>query len=416
VHKNKSIIILLIFVIFIISNPPAFSQTYYILKDYYNILNIGYNPLNVQIPYHNLLLNEQHGYDFECFPNFLNRFQLLHDNYKGEMNINLEGEIELNISYGGDFPLKRDIVVGAGSEGINNGLRYDLIEKIILEGNIGERLFVEFDYDSKRSEEGIGEEKNIYSIMYKGKEDEFLKEVTVGNKFLSISDSPYIPIDEGNEDSFALTGRAKWRDFTLEGLFRYDVALKGEKHFKGYKRNVDINVSDIDYVKADFFLIPDLAIAEDTLLLYKTAKAEYEITVDGKHFELLERGIDYDFDNTKGVIYLYDALEKEEELIVYYKKNSVPVGDGSLGINAIINDTGNRVNFNISDFPGYFGADGIVNYLYLKKIAFNSYWEMKNVYYLGEIEGNNIYNIDVELLYTANGGRNDNYEDLMKQR
>ncbi|MBA7547112.1 hypothetical protein ES705_39514 [subsurface metagenome] len=150
--------------------------------------------------------------------------------------LTLEGEISLNLRYGEDFSLKSGTVPGAGSAGITRGLEYTLIERILLEGNIGERFYVEFNYDSERTEEGIGEEENIYSLMYKGKDDEFLKEVTVGNKYLTIEGSRYIPIDEGNQDSFAVTTKAGWDNLYMEGLVRYEVAMEGEKRFKGQRR------------------------------------------------------------------------------------------------------------------------------------------------------------------------------------
>jgi len=179
IKKNTRIIVLLVFIFFNLTTLPTFSATFYLLKDYYNIINIGYHTLYTQIPYHNLILNNESYDDFSYLSDPLKRFQLDRNDSLSELNLNLEGEIQLNLSYGGDFSLKKGVIVGAGSEGINSGLRYDLIEKILLEGRIGERLFLEFDYDSERSEEGLGEESNIYSIVYKGKEDEFLKEATI---------------------------------------------------------------------------------------------------------------------------------------------------------------------------------------------------------------------------------------------
>jgi hypothetical protein len=329
------------------------------------------------------------------------------------VELNLEGEIYLNLQYGGDFSLKKNAVVGAGSEGIEGGLQYDLIERILLEGRVGDRLFVEFDYDSERSEEGLAEETNTYSIMYKGKNDEFLKEVTLGNKYLSIEGSRYVPIDEGNADSFALRALASWRDLYIEGLLRYDVATEGKKQFKGYRKNVDMSVLDVDYVKARYFFLPDSGIDEPTLELYRSTESTGDLTIDGKQFRLLTRGVDYDFDNTLGRIYLEDDLDLDEELLVYYEKGGNAVGSPPLGTGAIIDDTGARVDFNEASFPDYF--DTGLTYLYLRKESFNSYWELKNVYYLEDLEGENVYDVEIELLYTLNNGINDNYEGMLDQ-
>ncbi|KPJ82702.1 MAG: hypothetical protein AMS17_18900, partial [Spirochaetes bacterium DG_61] len=322
--------------------------------------------------------------------------------------LNLEGELYLNLQYGKDFSLKKNAVVGAGSSGITSGLKYDLIERVRLEGSVADRLFVEFDYDSERSEEGLTEETNTYSLLYKGRNDEFLKEATLGNKYLSIEGSRFVPIDEGNQDSFALRALASWRDLYLDGLLRYDVATEGKKQFRGFRKNVDMQVLDVDYARGRFFFLPDIDVNEATLLLYRSTDLTGDLVVDGKEFRLLTRGVDFDFDNFTGRIYMEDDLALDEELIVYYEKGGNPVGDPALGDDAIIDSTGTRDNFDSTSFSEYF--DATTTYLYLKKQSFNSYWELRNIYYLEEIEGENIYDFEIELLYTLNSGINNNYD------
>ncbi|MFW6138401.1 MAG: hypothetical protein ACOC7U_04425, partial [Spirochaetota bacterium] len=326
------------------------------------------------------------------------------------MDLDLQGEVSLDLTYGGDFTLKKGTVVGKGTQEITQGFKYDLIERILLQGTIGERLFVEFNYDSERTEEGIAEEQNIYSVLYKGKEDEFLKEASLGNKYLSIDDTRYIPIDEGSQDSFALRGVAGWDRLYMEGILRYNVALKGEKHFQGHKKSVDMKALDVDYAKGRFFLLPDKDIDEDTLRLYRSSTAGYDRIIDGKKFRLLERGADYSFDNTTGKAYMNETLGQNQELSVYYEKGGDSVGSSSLGQDAIIDESGSRKDFNNTAFTSYF--DDTNKYLYLKKKAFNSYWEMRNAYFLEELEGNPL-NVEIELLYTANSGINPNYQNLL---
>ncbi|MBA7623646.1 hypothetical protein ES703_31044 [subsurface metagenome] len=426
--KTYKIIFFLLF--FIPLYAPSLSaghvafHPYPLLKDYYSLIYGQYYQYYILQSLKKPILLYESPSDTGNPSHPLERLNIDDKDEELTAELNLEGEIDLNLRYGGDFSLKKDAVVGAGSSGITRGLEYDLIEKVILEGNVGERLYVEFDYDSERSEEGIAEESNTYSILYKGKNDEFLKEASLGNKYLSIPGSRYVPIDEGNPDSFALRAIAGWRNFYLEGLCRYEVATDGEKQFKGYKKNVDMKVPDIDYVKGKFFFIPDINIDEGSLEVYRTAEDGFDIPVDGKEFKLLQRGIDYDFDNTNGNIYLNDTLELSDELIVYYKKEVdsevLSVGDNLLGVDAIIDSTdllepddGGRVNFNKDEvaFSEYF--DGSQKYLYLKKKEFNSYWELKNIYYLEELEGNVVYNLSIELLYTVNSGINSNYDSLL---
>jgi len=334
------------------------------------------------------------------------------ENFQTELN--LQGEFDLDLSYGSDFSLKRGVITGAGSEGITEGLRYSLIERILLTGSVGDRFFLKFDYDSERSEEGVIEEENIYSVLYKGKEKEFLQEASLGNKYQSVEGSRYVPVDQGNPSSFALRGRAGWEKLYFEGLFRYDVALSGQKNFKGQKKEVVESFFDVDYVKARFFFLPDENIDEGTLLVYRSTSSISDISIDGKSFVLLGRTTDYDFNNSTGYIYLAEPLGAEEELCVYYQKGGSEVGSDVLGSDAIINTSGAREDFNTSNYTDYFGQDASgKNYLYLKKKAFNSYWELRNGYYLEELENDSAFNFSVELHYTSNGGINSNYDDIL---
>jgi hypothetical protein len=201
--------------------------TCYLLKDYYAVLYGGYHRYAEDF---SGLRHVFSAYTPSAVGDMPDPLQgALDPEIEIETEFNFEAEIDLDLSYGTAFSLEPGLVTGAGAEGVTEGLSYDLVERILLEGRIGERLFIEFNYDSKRTEGGIGEEKNIYSIKYQGEKDEFLKEATLGNKYLSIEDTRYTPIDEGNQDSFALRARAGTGRLGLEGLLRYNVALDGRK-------------------------------------------------------------------------------------------------------------------------------------------------------------------------------------------
>lgn len=181
----------------------------------------------------------------------------------------------------------------------------------------------------------------------------------------------------------------------------------------GFKKIIDMKVLDVEYVRHQFFIVPDIGIDENTLLLYKTTTGTADVVVDGKIFTLLNNGSDYTFDNTRARIYLLNALLSSEELIVYYEKVGLSVGDVTLGQNAIIDTSGNRDDFNNVNYPEYF--TGSSTYLYLQKKNFNSYWELRNGYFLDEYEGEALFNVNIELLATANNEINGNYDDLLDQ-
>jgi hypothetical protein len=172
-------------------------------------------------------------------------------------------------------------------------------------------------------------------------------------------------------------------------------------------------VRDVEHVRRQFFFLPDVAVDEASLRLYKTATGPSDIEIDGEDFVLLSRGRDYSFDNTRGRLYLLGFLSSSQELLVFYEKGGVPVGDPTLGRDSIINDTGDRDDFDTTSYPDYFVTEGSTTYLYLQKENFNSYWELRNGYYLDEYQGETLFNVNVELRYTTNNGINDNYNSLL---
>jgi hypothetical protein len=409
-EHRTGIILFLILLVFCIPWPLAAAR-FYLLEDYYNLLSGPYT--RGPLPF----VPERSGQPSLYDPVLIDEPLFLSPLANGELDdesivdLNLEGQLDLSFRYGKDFALGKSSTTGAGTAGLSDGFEYDFLSRILLTGSVADRLFIEFDYDSERKEDELGGDRNTYDVTYRGREDEFLKEVNVGNKNLAIQDSRYLKIDQGNADSFALRGIAGWKNLHMEGLFRFNDSLQGRKEFTGSRNNVEFSVLDVEQVRRQLFFLPDTGINEATLRLYRTATGSSDVAVDGKNFVLLSRGRDFSFDNTRGRIYLLDSLLSSQELIVVYEKGGVGVGDPTLGLNAIIDPSGNRDNFNQTDYSQYFDVTG--TYLYLQKKKFNSYWELRNAYFLEEYEGETLFNVKVDLRYTANQGLNSSYDSLL---
>jgi hypothetical protein len=331
--------------------------------------------------------------------------------------------IELSLGYGFGFPSASGLWLDTGSGGITQGaITDDLIKRVFIQRELAERIFLDLDYDSDR-QGGFFYGDNVYSLQYQGLEDEFLQEISVGNRSLSIPGTRLISIDEGNAFSYALRTRMGTDRFRLQGLLRYSQSLSGSKRFRGSGRLVETESFDVSYVKRRFFFLPDRDIDETTLELYRSSEVPADCVIDGADYSLLVRGQDYRFDNTTGWIYLNRTLYEDEQLLAYYEKGGNAVGSGlPLGENAIIDESGSRADFNAGTFPEYF--DGGNTYLYLgKKIerddgnitsSFNSYWEIKSAYYLPEVYGGVVpEQIRIDLFLTDTGKRNENYDTLL---
>jgi hypothetical protein len=323
--------------------------------------------------------------------------------------------IELSLGFGFGFPSASELFVDRGSGGITQGvITDDLIKRVFIQRKLVERIFLDLDYDSDR-QGGFFDGENIYSLQYLGLEHEFLKEISVGNRYLSIPDTRLFPIDEGNTSSYALRTALSNDRVGIQGLIRYSQALTGKKRFRGSSQLVETEALDVNYVKRRFYFLPDRDIDESSLLLYSSSEVPKDVVVDGKDFSLLVRGQDYSFDNSTGRIYLQHALYEEDELIVYYEQGGSAVGSGlPLGQQAIIDITGVRDDFSESGYGVYFGTDGGTSYLYLRKTGLDSYWEIKSAYSLAEVYGDLFpQEVEVKILSTDTGVPNGNYDPLI---
>ncbi len=328
------------------------------------------------------------------------------------------GLIELDLGYGFGVPSGSGFLAFDPNEGILEGLDLDhLIRRVLLQRALHERLLAEIDFDSTRNENFSLLGGNLYSLRYRGENGELLRELSLGNKYLSIPGTRFVPIDAGNPQTFALRASLGKGRFSGDALVRYGVSQEGRKSFRGSRRVLEMRLLDVDYARARFFLLPDAAIDEATLKVYRSRPVGIpDLTADGKPFALLARQTDYFFDNASARLSLQRSLASGEELVVTYAKQvgGLPrnVGDPALGLLAIIAETGARANFNSSTCPQYFDAGGSL--LYLRKSDLNSYWEMRNAYFLEELAGAGApADLTVRLSFTGTGAENASYAGLL---
>ena len=129
--------------------------------------------------------------------------------------------IELSLGYGFGFPSASGLFLDTGSNGIELGpITKDLIKRVFIQRELAERILLDLDYDSDR-QGGFFDGDNVYSLQYQGTEDEFLQQLSAGNRHLSIPGTRLVTIDQGNASSYALQTRMGTDRFRLQGLVRY---------------------------------------------------------------------------------------------------------------------------------------------------------------------------------------------------
>lgn len=176
---------------------------------------------------------------------------------------------------------------------------------------------------------------NTLLFGYRGKEDEFLQSVLVGNTGIDISPYPYLSFSESAANLPGVSAEFKTDISTHELLLRYEPTSGGRKTFVGMNELTEERVELDDYIKGRYFLLPDAGIGSVIVLLEDrngTISAG-----DGRSYRQLN-GEEVAVSNDTGSITL--SREARGRLLVYYEKAGTPVGDGSLGNSSLIGVSG----------------------------------------------------------------------------
>jgi hypothetical protein len=325
-----------------------------------------------------------------------------------------ESWIMLGLGWGETMPLTQGFPVGLGVQGITTGpIISDLIRQISIHRLLNERFRVDIDHDSSRLAEGqLFGGANTYSLAWVGDEFSALKELSVGNLKRSVPGSLFIRMDAGTSESFAAHASAAAGPVKLDALARYGASLEGKRRFSGTRERFEIDLPEVGYVRARFFLLPDAGIDASSLRLARSSSTG-ELLIDGRPFALLQPGVDYRFDNAAGRITLDRSLSPLEELCVSYTKAGLPAGSAGLGTGAIIDAAGSRQDFTRGAFPGYFAPPVDGDWLFLRRQGISSYWEMRNAFALEDLgEGRVPEQLTVRILRTGTLAPNEEYADL----
>ncbi len=328
---------------------------------------------------------------------------------QGQINsYDYEGEINLFLSNGVQLPLFGSTYPGRGSELIPYGpVTSRLIDTLFITADVNDRFFITLDYDSSRLDFLGG--GNIYQLIYLGKEYESLQKLTVGNQPIDFINTKFVSIPPLSDSGLGLSAQFKKDDFLINGLVQYDITSVRTKTFIGHNELIEFMFDDIDFVKGQYYFLPDNSIDTASLVVIREKS-----TVSGNETVTLIPGIDYTFDNQQGWIYLTSPLLQTSSLYVYYEKNTVSIGDISLGINAYITTAGDRVDFYAGSFPEYFSLQSGKDFLVLQDQEKISFWELRNAYYLSGIGSDDflIFN-DIKLVDKTTNAENTAYESIL---
>ncbi|HAK46139.1 MAG TPA: hypothetical protein DCO79_09525, partial [Spirochaeta sp.] len=325
-------------------------------------------------------------------------------------SIEYQGEIDYFFGAGMQIPLFGTIYPGRGSEDILLGLQSNrIIDSLYITALADERFSALLDYDSERNDFlGSG---NEYQLLYTGPEYNFVKKISLGNIEPLFPQNNIFPHYPGSNNGLSMFFAGNNRLFSIDALVRYDNTARMQKAFSGSSEIIESSQSDKSYVKRKYYFLPDSGIDAAELKLFQK-KSEGDENLITSYSRLYPEK-DYSFDSDKGWILLKSQLPSNTGLVVRYLINGNAAGDASLGINAIINSDGERKNFNKSTYPEYFRFIDEEEYLILHEEQLDSFWELKNAYYLPGSSGTSAEIKKAELINNLSGEENSSYQSIL---
>jgi len=120
--------------------------------------------------------------------------------------------------------------------------------QIQARGRIGEKIFVNVDYDDTAPRT----EQQKISLIYKGDEHEVIKEAAVGDITLAL---PKTHFTSYNKSLFGVRVKARWRDFYLIGIGSTTKGVSDVKTFTGKTTTQEEEISDTSYIRRTYFKV-----------------------------------------------------------------------------------------------------------------------------------------------------------------
>lgn len=137
--------------------------------------------------------------------------------------------------------------------------RFDLKMKqetnLRLSGTIGEKINVNFKYNSNQDEQ-IFDANNI-NLKYTGNEDEIVKSIEGGNITLSLSGSRYISYSTSSQGLFGITSKFKYGDLDLNIIASKEEGEKNTQTYIGQSQADSTIVRSKDYTSRTMFYLWD---------------------------------------------------------------------------------------------------------------------------------------------------------------
>ena len=224
-----------------------------------------------------------------------------------------------------------------------------------IKGTVGDRLELNVDFDDTQEDK-----KDIY-ILYKGKENEFVREAAFGDINVEL---PSTEFSGYSKELFGAKVDTQYKNLKTRAFFSKTKGYSESKQFKGSSKTEKKIIADTSYIKYKYYSIikegSSKTIKNDTAKVYldkiKTTVSDYVvITMDTElhymkntsesykgNFIKLTAGTDYIIDYTTGILTFKSTLSSQYVVAIDYQyTDGTWLSDETDGNPQVIKDTNN---------------------------------------------------------------------------
>jgi len=167
--------------------------------------------------------------------------------------LNLDGTQK--VSFSGSSTKRKQIPIYETQANSRFDLKMEQETNLRLSGTIGEKINVNFKYNSKQDEQ-IFDANNI-NLKYTGNEDEIVQSIEGGNISLSLSGSRYISYSTSSQGLFGITSRFKYGNLDLNVIASKEEGEKNTQTYIGQSQADSTIVRSKDYAPRTMFYLWD---------------------------------------------------------------------------------------------------------------------------------------------------------------
>lgn len=233
--------------------------------------------------------------------------------------------------------------------------------RIMLKGHIGNKIFIDINYDDSETARIAAEDQKI-SVRYQGDKDETLQEVSFGDMSFDLPATRYV---RPPQSLFGIKSKISLLDNKLRMMFGWaqPKGITEKQYFKGTLREKETNnkigttLRDTDFIKNQYFYLtrdytkitglnpfhtgPQISVVPGSVMIYidesktesYTSNTVFSTPTGKYRFNIRTLGTDYTVDYKTGIIKFNGSISADYVIAVAYRlTNGESVGYTPAGL------------------------------------------------------------------------------------